>query len=79
MNPTDLAELRQALEPREATEAEAAQIERMLGYQEASLRTVEADRRKWERPVWRLWRMFGSLLCAPWRLIVALRTPPDQC
>jgi hypothetical protein len=79
MTPTDLAELRQALEPRATSAADVVAIARVLHHHEASLRKAEADRRMWERPVWRLWPTVCNLLCAPWRLVVAWRMPPDQC
>ena len=79
MTPTALAELRQTLEPRAASAADVVASARGLHHHEASLRKAEVDRRQWERPVWRLWPTCCNLLCAPWRLVVALRMPPDLC
>ena len=83
MSPNDPAAVHRVLEPRRVGETEAAQICRELRQLEAALRMAEAARRRQAVSMLRFvrwpWRIVIGMLCAPWRLVHALRMPPDQC
>ena len=83
MIPIRTPDAHRLLDPCEASEAEAAQIRHELRQYECSLRAAHAADRREAVSILRFvrWplRVLVGMVCAPWRLVHALRMPPDQC